>query len=1292
MKKILKYTVGILLWILLSIVALLVLVLLLIQTGPVKKKLAGIASEQASVFVNGEVNVGAIEGNFLTHIKLKNVLLSDINKDTVAHIEQIDASYSLLSLLYSELRVNSLGIHTPTIFLKQLNDSTWNVQNIVKPSDPEKVDTTTSSGSLNIYMQQFILSDGNVFIQSPDTIIPRKIADLNSEISLRYTSEKQEIQLKSFSFTSLKPQVQLQQLSLQLTRTAQKIVLKDFYIKTALNKLQGEAQYISEPDTMANASLNSDPLQLEEFEFFIPGLQFPATPVFSFDASLKKDSVRATLELQDKDQRININLHSANLLAFIQNQNEVMPQYNVQALFENIDVAYWLGQEELNHVINGNLNINGTGIKPETASAKVDGDFNNCVVQGKKVESLFFNFDLNQGALKGIAQGKGQFGEFKLVPNIRDFNQTPVYTLELTAHKLDLAPLTGNDSLKSDINFIAKVKGRGFEPKTMQADANLVFSKSHIYNLELDTLLAKVKYLNENLTIDTLNLSTKDVKLIASGNYSLNSHSDISLSAKIAGLDEFAAFIPGAKVEAQGKIDAHLWGTLESLNLETQVALDKIRYDSIFVATIQLDADALLTPKDTLINANLLAQNLNINNLKIDSVWADLKAAPDSMYLNARVAAKDAKTQLEATINLGKMLEVTLHDWAINFNNQNYKLQQPATIQIDSVRYSIANFKMASGMADSAQYIEADGHISRTGSQDFKLNVNNIDVGEILSSLDSEIKASGLVNVDIKLNGTATAPLLEGDIKWNDAMLSDYKFTDVGATFSYKQKQLTADALIVPQDSGRITLKGSFPVEFSLANMKMDYSMKDPVNAELRIEKFPLSVLSTFDLADKIKGELNGQIDVKGTPESPDLNGSLKLEDALVKIPEYGIDYRDMKFTLNFLRDKIKLDTLNIRSDDGNLTGTGEMSFNSDFYKGDVSNSSIILTFDRFNPVDHKQFNMELSGKANIGGKKGDVVFDGDLTIPEAQIYLPAVLAMIQKGNPPKIPKPILVREMERMKLAMDTMTAQKIDTARVDSISFDYFNFVTGKIKLKIPKNAWVKNDDMRIELSGDLEMIKHADFFEIFGTVDIVRGQYDLLGKTFMIKEGSVSFQGGEELLPHMNIKATYSFRNSQKVEQEITVTVGGTTEEPTVAFTLDGSTISEGDALSYILFGKAMNELTMDQQENVGGKGDMATKAAASMLSSQLTNFLGDKLDVDYIEVKSDGGFDNATVVVGKYITNDLFVSYEQRFGETNEDDMSKYEVKLEYELFRFLFFQLNNSTIDSGFDVIFKVDAK
>lgn len=369
----------------------------------------------------------------------------------------------------------------------------------------------------------------------------------------------------------------------------------------------------------------------------------------------------------------------------------------------------------------------------------------------------------------------------------------------------------------------------------------------------------------------------------------------------------------------------------------------------------------------------------------------------------------------------------------------------------------------------------------------------------------------------------------------------------------------------------------------------------------------------------------------------------------------------------------------------------GTVDFSSAFYKGDINQSKIEVKFHNFNPINHRQFNMQLSGDANLQGKQGDVVFGGDLNVPEAELYLPAIFNMMGRMIEPDIPDPILVREIKNMERFSDS-SAVLLDTIQTDSLSFNYFNNFTGTLNVEIPKNCWIKNKDMHIEISGDMEVIKNKDFFELFGSVNVVRGQYDLLGKTFIIDDGTINFQGGEELMPRIDITASYSFRNAERAEQKLTVQVTGTAEEPSVNFSLDGSNVSEGDALSYILFGKSLDELSIDQQENVSGAGSLAGTAAAALLSSQLTNFLGEKLDVDYIEVKSQGGnFDNATVVVGKYITNDLFVSYEQRFGETDEKEMAKYEVKLEYELFKFLFLQLNNSSNDSGFDVIFKLSS-
>ena len=232
-----------------------------------------------------------------------------------------------------------------------------------------------------------------------------------------------------------------------------------------------------------------------------------------------------------------------------------------------------------------------------------------------------------------------------------------------------------------------------------------------------------------------------------------------------------------------------------------------------------------------------------------------------------------------------------------------------------------------------------------------------------------------------------------------------------------------------------------------------------------------------------------------------------------------------------------------------------------------------------------------------------------------------------------------------------------------------------------------------MRIELSGDMEVIKHKDFMELFGTVDIVRGQYDLLGKTFVVDDGMLTFQGGEDFNPIIDLEAFYAFRDKNRSEHKLKLFATGELQKPEFKFTMGDQTVSEGDALSYILFGTNMDALASGQQAALSGgsAGELAQSAAASIISSELNKFLGKTLNVDYIEMRAGSSFENATFVVGKYLTNKLFVSYERRFGNFKDENIAEYEVKLEYELFRFLFLQLASSPITNGVDVIFKIDS-
>ena len=1296
MKKILKYILRTLLGIILLILLLVILAALITQTGFFKRKLPSIIEKQASAFLNGSLTVGRVDGNLFTNLLLEDVLLSD-NSDTVIYFEELSAHYNLLPLLHSRLEISSAKLSRPFIFAQQLNDSTWNLQQIVKPVETAPSDTANTKMAFTIELSEFVIEEGSIEIESPDTIIPRRVEHLNTNLSLQYASDQQKITINSFSLHTQTPDLMLESLTFQLTRDQQNIQLKGFNLKTAQNQIDATGEYHPDPVLEAQTDVTTGPLHLTEFEFFLPEIKIPANPIFELDAVAKNDSLLAKIDLADGEEKITLRLNLANFPAVIYNHADSMISYKLTGTVNKIHLERWSGVPTLDYILSGDFKAEGTGISPETAVTRLTGDFRDCVVEDREIAQLDFALNLKHGNLDGSIAGAGSFGKLNIRPEIQNLmGDYPRYKANIVAENLNLAALSGIDTLESDLNLKANVSGRGFDPKTLSAKATLIFSPSKLADIDVDTLFAKAAWANENVTVDSLRIRTQTLEVEAYGNYSMNAHSDLVFSATLANLNEFKRFIPLEGAQTSGKIDAHLWGAPDSVHINALVALGATEFDSIYSDSITLDANALLTPRDTMVNASLSVNNLWNASFQLDSVTANLSATPDSAFVEGDISNHDLTTGITAGLRWGEKFNVRLDEWAIQYKDQKWFLQQPpARFEMDSTTYTLENFALVQSNADSTARIAANGTFSMSGDEDFKLELANIDIAEMASTFYKKIDASGQLNLNLALQGDAALPEVKGGFEIKKPVFNKYKISEFGGEIDYAYNLLKFSTEIIPRDSGSISISGELPVMVRLDSIQYKMNPKDSISANLNVDRFPLAVFQAMEFTKQIEGYLQGEVEVNGTVENPDPNGSLQLKDAALQVPEYGIKYRRIDFKVDFLRDKISVDTLMIQSPDGNLTASGQIDFSSDFYKGDISNTNIEVKLHRFNPVDHKQLNMEVSGNASLTGKKGDVVFSGDLNIPEAEMYLPFVMNLMGRFNAPEMPKPILLRELKETGQWKDTIALDTvINTSPPDSVGSNYFDAFTGKLRITIPKNTWVKNEDFRVELSGDLELRKNREFFELFGTVDVVRGQYDLFGRTFVIEQGTISFQGGDDIQPEMNITANYTFRNAQKAEQELQVNISGTANSPKVSFTLDGRTINEGDAISYILFGKSMNELTLSQQDNMSGNGgsSLAGTAAASLLSSQITKFLGNKLNVDYIEVKSSGSFENATVTVGKYITNDLFVNYEQQFGETTQKDVDRYRVELEYELFKFLFIQLTNSSSESGFNVIIKLDSE
>ena len=261
------------------------------------------------------------------------------------------------------------------------------------------------------------------------------------------------------------------------------------------------------------------------------------------------------------------------------------------------------------------------------------------------------------------------------------------------------------------------------------------------------------------------------------------------------------------------------------------------------------------------------------------------------------------------------------------------------------------------------------------------------------------------------------------------------------------------------------------------------------------------------------------------------------------------------------------------------------------------------------------------------------------------------------------------------------------------DSVEINAFmKNIGGRFRLNIPKNTWLVSPDMNIELSGEVDIVKEGDYLELYGNIQTVRGRLRVYGKEFSIIEGQILFSGGSEFNPAVNIQMEYIFRGPDKNKRTLELFITGNAKEPSLSFEIDNNPIDEGNAISYLLFARSLDELSQGQQSNVKNKDNSILKTiAGNLIESQLRNTVGEALGLDVIDIKGGNNWKQGSLTAGKYLTDDLFVSYETGFGNSETNEVNPKIVTLEYALSEIIFFQLvegNDKT--AGFDFIFKFD--
>ncbi len=149
-KKIIRRIYRITITTVLVILGIILLILILIQTGPVQNYGRSKIEAWLQNKLHTKVRIGHLDIDFPARITIKNIYLEDLGKDTLISGGKIEVDISMFRLLSKEIRVNNLELDQVTLKVKRLMpDSVFNYQFIADafqtaPSaEPKKTDTSS---------------------------------------------------------------------------------------------------------------------------------------------------------------------------------------------------------------------------------------------------------------------------------------------------------------------------------------------------------------------------------------------------------------------------------------------------------------------------------------------------------------------------------------------------------------------------------------------------------------------------------------------------------------------------------------------------------------------------------------------------------------------------------------------------------------------------------------------------------------------------------------------------------------------------------------------------------------------------------------------------------------------------------------------------------------------------------------------------------------------------------------------------------------------------------------------
>ena len=849
------------------------------------------------------------------------------------------------------------------------------------------------------------------------------------------------------------------------------------------------------------------------------------------------------------------------------------------------------------------------------------------------------------------------------------------YALEADAEALSLAAFTDRVPEPSVVSGHLTLRASGLVLDSLDGATSVAIRPSRVGPLRIRSAVAEVRVAGGLLAIDTLEVDISGARLGGSGTLGMTPaasgearfafavDSVLSLRPMFMGdsilvgdglspLEQDLLRVRGVEPDTlPTELDVRMAGSLRGTatvrgrlgDLGADLTFEALdlayRHNAVRSARVVVTASGLPELRGDWV-ANVRAQGIEWEAHRFEEVDFDgtmsQRRGDGTVSIVRRPGERYFATGAFALDSVGG--EVALADASVQIDDLSWVLGGPSRIAWDTASVRIDSLELRRLGGDPAS-LTAQGTLTRGGESDFRLDLEGFHVEDATRILQREdIDISGHIDLSLTVLGPAESPNVDALFQIEDPRYGALQLSRLSGSLEHRAR--SSDFRLDAWDGTRNVLSGfgTLPLDLALDGVErrlLDEPMSVTVSADSLDAGIALAYLATLE---DVTGTMSADLQIGGTGREPAPSGTISLANGAWSIAALGVRHTGIQGELELRPDR----TVGVAfgtSGDGTSTVSGLVTM--------VPFADPMLdlrvTLDQFQAVNRRDIESMLSGSFTVRGRYRLPVAEGELRVDQGTLF---VDEFARNAAVVDLRDPTLFADG----FAVDTTVF--VTQPILASLRNPFLDNLRLDIDLSVPRDTWLRSNEMNVEIGGEL-LVRYdraAGDLVMVGDLQALRGSYQVLGRTFEVDGGTVSFLGQPGVNPALAIEAVSRVRRRGGDRLEVRATVRGTLVQPLVTLSTTEAGLSQSDLVSYLLFGVPGGGTGGDVGQDVTSG---LTTGLIGQLASQVGTALAQEIGFDYLAISqadvignqgpAENFLSSAQFEVGRYLGDDVFVVF-------------------------------------------------